>query len=234
MGKNALRTNLVQVAFVRVSRMKKFVVALMLSAVPFAANAAVVLSSVPGNAVYAGPAPTYDFDSAATTPTVTGGLVTTGSLSGIRAQPLGSIGNYLTVSPADGSPATLDFSPFGPAVASISFIWGSVDAYNTLQVLSAANTVLATFTGSNVSALANGNQSAPSTNPFVTLSLTGVDQTAARKLRFFSTSNAFEVDNFVLSAPIPEASTWGMMIAGFGIVGAAARRRSRRVASQLA
>jgi PEP-CTERM motif len=214
--------------------MKKFIVALMLSALPVSANAAVTLSITPGNAVYAGPTPTYDFDSVATTPVVTGGLIASGSLSGVRAQPLGSTGKYLTVSPADGSPATLDFSPFAAAVSSLSFIWGSVDTYNTLQVLNSANAVLATFTGTNVSALANGNQTAPLTNPFVTLSFSGTDQTAARKLRFISTENAFEVDNFVLMAAIPEASTWGMMIAGFGIVGATARRRSRRVASQIA
>lgn len=222
------------VAFKGFSHMKKFVVALLLSVIPVSANAAVILGFAPGNAVYAGPTPTYDFDSVAKTPTVSGGLIASGSLSGVRAQPLGSTGKYLTVSPADGSPATLDFSPFAAAVSSISFIWGSVDTYNTVQVLSAANTVLASFTGTNVSALANGDQSAPATNPFVTLSFTGVDQTAARKLRFISTGNAFEVDNFVLTAAIPETSTWAMLIAGFGIVGVAARRRSRALAKQIA
>lgn len=214
--------------------MKKFVVALALAALPLSANAAITLGITPGNAVYAGPTTTYDFDSAAKTPTVLGGAVVSGSLSGQYAQPLGSTGKYLTISPADGSPATLDFSPFAAAVSSISFIWGSVDTYNSVQVLSAANTVLATFTGSNVSTLANGDQTAPLTNPFVKLSFTGADQSLARKLRFISTGNAFEVDNFVLTAAIPEASTWGLMVAGFGIVGAAARRRRRSVATQIA
>jgi len=32
-----------------------------------------------------------------------------------------------------------------------------------------------------------------------------------------------------ISAPVPEPATWGMMILGFGVVGASARTRSRRV-----
>jgi hypothetical protein len=206
--------------------------AVALVAMPFSAQAAVILGYAPGNAVYAGPTPTYDFDTLATTPAVSGGLITTGSLGGVRAQPLGSTGSYLTVGPSDGSPSTLDFSAFAPSVSAISFIWGSIDTYNTLEVLDASNAILATITGSAVYALANGDQSSPATNPIVTLSFTGATQSAARKLRFASTSNAFEVDNFALTAAVPESTTWAMMVAGFGIVGAAARRRKRQVAFQ--
>jgi PEP-CTERM motif len=56
--------------------------------------------------------------------------------------------------------------------------------------------------------------------------------------RYMSVSGAPVIDDFtfdvraVASPPngaVPEPATWGMMLAGFGIVGAAMRRRSRRV-----
>ena len=95
------------------------------------AAAAVTLGFVPGGAVYSGPTPTYNFD----TPTpLTGGLITTGSVGGVRAQPLGSTGKYGTVGPSDGSPATLNLSSFAN-ISSISLLWGSVDTYNTLELL---------------------------------------------------------------------------------------------------
>ena len=82
------------------------------------ASAAVTLSFTPGTNPYSGPAPTYDFETMAP---FTGGLVTTGSSSGIRAQPFGSTGNYATVGPSDGSPGTLDLSSFA-TISAVSFI----------------------------------------------------------------------------------------------------------------
>lgn len=185
------------------------------------ANAAVVLTATPGTAVYSGPTPTFDFETPAP---VTGGLVTTGSLSGVRAQPFGSTGNYLTVGPTDGSPATLNLASFGN-IGVITFIWGSVDAYNTLEVLRRNGTVMQAFTGANAAVNPNGNQTSPVTNPLARLTFSGSDIFDVGGLRFRSTQNAFEVDNFAIRAAVPEPATWMMMLAGFGIVGAALRRR---------
>jgi len=47
-------------------------------------------------------------------------------------------------------------------------------------------------------------------------------------LRFGSTGVAFEFDNFAAAA-VPEPAAWAKMIGGFGLVGAAARRRRNGV-----
>lgn len=67
-----------------------------------------------------------------------------------------------------------------------------------------------------------------------TISLTG----NARYVRFNVLSNQGDPDfaglsevqfNSLVAGAVPESSTWAMMIAGFGLVGAAARRRRHRV-----
>lgn len=191
-------------------------------AIPAVAGAAVTLSSVtPGNAVYSGPAPTYDFDGLGGP--VTDGLVTTGSESGIRAQPLGSTGNYWTVGPSDGSPAVLDLSSIGD-IHNVSFLWGSVDTHNLIEFLDENGDVIDSFTGLDIVAPANGAQGEPSHNPIVRFDVTGNSVTRLTSLRLSSTSNAFETDNFTINA-VPEPGTWMLMMAGFGLVGFGMRRR---------
>jgi hypothetical protein len=186
-----------------------------------AAHAAIVIGSVtPGTVPYSGPTPTYDFETPAPW---SGGIVTNTSVAGVRAQPLGSTGNYWSVGPTDGSPGILDLSSFGD-INDISFIWGSVDSYNTLEFL-AGNTVLATFTGTDVFNPANGNQTDPNLNPLVRFNITGSDSSSLTGLRLTSTSNAFETDNYTVNAAVPEPSTWAMMLLGFGAIGFGMRRR---------
>jgi hypothetical protein len=208
--------------------MKKIAIAALLTALaPVSANAAIDLSSVAGPWVNPGFAATtiYDFETAAP---FTGGLVTTGTVSGVRAQPWSSTGNYATVSPADGTPGILDLSAFG-SISKISLLWGSIDNYNDLDVLDAGGNVLATFNGATVIAPANGDQSNPATNRLVTLTLTGSDMANAAKLQFRSSGNAFEFDNVAVQAAVPEPATWAFMIGGFGLVGSAMRRRRTAV-----
>jgi hypothetical protein len=187
------------------------------------ATAAVSLSTTPGTNPYSGPTPTYNFDSGRPA-NVTGGAVVSNTTSA-HAQPFGSTGGYFAVGPTDGTPGLIDLSSFA-VLNSISFIWGSVDSYNTLQLLDGTGpgaTVLYSFTGNDVFNPANGDQSNPSTNPLVTLLLTGGDQTAVRALRLSSTQNAFEIDNVAINA-VPEPSTWALMLLGFGAVGFSMRR----------
>ena len=191
--------------------------ACVLASVP--AYAAVTISATPGSDPYTGPVPTYDFESAAPT---TGGAVQTGS-SGTGAQPFGSTGNYWTVGPAATSPGILDLTSFAE-IFSISFIWGSVDDYNTLEVLGAADAVLASFTGVDVALPPDGNRVDPAKNPLVTLLFTGADTTNVAKLRLKSTQNAFETDNYAINA-VPEPGTWAMMLLGFGMIGFSLRKR---------
>lgn len=193
------------------------------------ANATITIGSVtPGTAVYSGPTPTYDFDPAGTA-LVTGGEVRTLDDPGVAAQPFGSTGNYWTVGPTDGTPGTMNLTSYGD-IFSLSFLWGSVDTYNTLKFLAAdGTTVLASFVGNDIFNPANGNQTDPNTNPVVLFNLTGTDVSSFSYLQLGSTQNAFEVDNFAINA-VPEPGTWAMMLLGFGFIGAAMRSKRRRMA----
>ena len=184
-------------------------------------NAAVSISATDGNAVYAGPTPTYDFETPAP---FTATNIFNMSSSGIRAAPLGSTGFFGSVGPSDGTPGFLNLATF-VGIRSISLLWGSVDAYNTLFVIRRDGSVMSSFTGSAVSSPANGNQTLQSTNPIATLSFTDADRFDVGGLRFASSQNAFEFDNVSIAA-VPEPATWLMMIAGFGLIGGLMRRRN--------
>lgn len=207
----------------------KYLLALAaLGGVATSANAAVTISAVPGSPPYAGPF-TYDFDPDGAG-LVSGGQITNGFISGEEAQPFGSTGDYWTVGPTDGSPARLDLSSWA-AIGSISFLWGSVDSFNSLQVI-AKDGVTALgplFTGANVALPPNGDQDDLATNPIVTLTFSGADQTDVGWLELASSSNAFETDNYVITA-VPEPGTWLLMLLGFGLVGGALRASKKREA----
>lgn len=195
-------------------------------ALPSAASAAVVLTSQPGTPVYSGPTPTYDFETP--TPAYTGGAVRNTSPAGVSAKPFGSTGNYATSGPTDGI-GVLSLSSFGD-IDWISFIWGSIDAYNTLDVLDAGGGLLASFTGATVIAAANGDQSDPATNRLVKLTFSGAERTSVDRLVFRSTQNAFEFDNVAVGA-VPEPATWMMLLLGFGLIGGAMRSRKPQKAN---
>lgn len=198
------------------------VAAAAVAALPVSANAAIVIGSVtPGTVPYSGPPPTFDFDSLSAP--VSGGKVTNASVSGVSAQPLGSTGNFWTVGPTDGAIGIMDLTSFGD-IYNISFIWGSVDAYNTIEFLDAGGGLLKSFTGSDIFNPANGDQTSPNLNPVVRFNLTDSDVTGLARLRLTSSSNAFETDNFTINA-VPEPATWAMMLLGFGLVGFGMRRR---------
>jgi hypothetical protein len=147
--------------------------------------------------------------------------VVTGSSTNNYAQTAFSDGSaYLAV--GTGGAATLQSSA---SYSSASIFIGSIDTYNTVEVLSASGTVLATFSGADFTANANGDKSAPSTNRRVTFFAEAGESISG--LRFLSTSPAFELDNVVFA--VPEPSTWMMMLVGFGLVGQATRLRRRKV-----
>ena len=199
-----------------------------------AANAAITIGSItPGTNPYSGPTPTYDFDTPATTPPTSGGMVTTGTVGILQAQPYGSTGNYSSVGPFNTSPGTIDLTSLADIV-SLSFIWGSVDSYNSLDFLAAdGTTVLAHFVGDDIFNPANGDRTDPNTNPVVTFNLTGTDASAFSYLRLSSSDNAFEIDDLAVAA-VPEPATWGMMLIGFAGIGMALRRRRRPALAQVA
>jgi hypothetical protein len=105
----------------------------------------------------------------------------------------------------------------------VSIFLGSIDSFNTVQILTGAGTVLQTFTGAQFTADANGNQSLPSTNRRITFKAAAGETISG--IRFLSSRPALEVDNVVFA--VPEPSTWMMMLIGFGLVGQAMRSRRR-------
>lgn len=203
--------------------MKLAYAAVALAAFATSAQAGVTISSTPGSASYAGPVPTYDFETAAP---ITGGMIRNVSTSGLAARPLGSTGNFWAIGPSNGGSGFLDLSSFA-SIASISFIWGSVDTYNWIDVLDRSGGVLGTFNGLDVAAGANGSWTAGSMNPLASIAITGLDRGNIGGLRLRSTGIAFEVDNFAIGA-VPEPGTWAMLLLGFGVLGGAMRRRSRK------
>lgn len=210
------------------SFIKSTVLAAVIGAFPVAAQAGVVVTSIDFgmDAIPAG-ATVIDFDTAIPVGfTLTGGQVRNWS-DAAGAAPAIADGRhttsfYLTANAA--SPATITAAQ---GYRTVSFLWGSMDAYNTLTLLDRTGAAIASYTGLDVWPPANGNQGAAATNRRVTFTTDGATSPIFG-LRFASTQPAFEVDNIAFAnvAAVPEPATWGMMIAGFGLMGGVLRRRS--------
>ena len=114
-----------------------------------------------------------------------------------------------------------------PNLSSISFYWGSIDTYNSVDVLGAGGVTIFTIAGGALPP-ATGNQGAPNSNRRVNF-IAGVGETITG-LRLRSTGIAFEFDSFAAEGlnpggGVPEPASWAMLIAGFGLVGMSSRRR---------
>jgi hypothetical protein len=95
----------------------------------------------------------------------------------------------------------------------VSFLWGSPDRYNVLEINgSAFNTTLlgTSLTGDR------------SIGVYLTITADGGDM--INSLTFMSNSNAFEVDNLRVTA-VPEPGTYALMLAGLGALGFVAKRK---------
>lgn len=153
---------------------------------------------------------------------------------GFRAEPAGDTTNYFGV-PKNEDPlpnsATIDFTSYlstHKAFRSLSFYWGSTDSYNTLTLIGSGLTGQTVFTGDDVNAPANGDQTAPATNRRVYFRF--ADGETLTGLQLGSTQRAFEIDDIATSA-VPEPTMWAMLLTGFGLVGMSVRRRSRAIAA---
>ena len=159
-------------------------------------------------------AATETFDGAPVfTYTGTGTLEST-SVAGFTKEPTGSTGNWLSL--ASGESETVSF---GSGYAEVSFLWGSVDSYNTVSFYS-GSTLLDSYTGTSAASLvgstANGKQTLVFTYDTTSTPITSV--------KFSSSGYSFELDNVTASA-VPEPETYALMLAGLGAIAFVARRR---------
>lgn len=205
-----------------------------LAAVPAAAVIVTTAPGAPDPGFAAGESLVVSFDTAnaaGVTNLTSGNVVTAaGSISGVRAAPAGTANGNVYQSIGTGGSSIFDFSQFtgGRGLASASFYWGSVDAYNFVDLINAGGSVVRTVSGTDLPAF-NGNQTAAVTNRRVFFNFAPAENVTALRLR--STGNAFEFDNIAAAGAVPEPATWAMMIIGFGMVGATMRRPRRTATS---
>ncbi len=198
-------------------------------AVAGAANAAITTSILGnyGSYVAAGQTIVQDFD-AALAPGYSFGttnpfFIGTGSANGLYAEPPGTPGNYIAVQSANGTDGSATLTSLGGGFTNFSLFMGSPDTYNSIS-FTFLNGDVVTLNGTQIS---NGGTLFPTTG----------DQSLAYRVNFnfggdvaksvtlqSIGQNAYESDGWAVSA-VPEPATWAMMITGFGLAGAAIRRR---------
>ncbi|GFE60653.1 PEP-CTERM sorting domain-containing protein [Geobacter sp. AOG2] len=153
--------------------------------------------------------------------------VVNGSATGLYAAPFGAgtadTSNFLAVPnpTANGSVRV----QLGALYNYFGLWWGSVDSYNTLSFYN-GDMLVASFTGADAisASVANGNQTASSTNLYVNF----LDLPLFDRFVMGSTNFAFEADNIAIgnsALPVPEPGTMVLLGIGLFAVATCCKRR---------
>jgi hypothetical protein len=128
-----------------------------------------------------------------------------------------------------GGTVSIDFATLTSVpVVAFEFDWGSIDSFNTLTIHSNQGDLTIIPGTSSFPNLANGDQVLPGTNGLFRVD--GSDGQIFTGITLQSSGNSFEVDNLA-TGPVPEPATWGLMIVGMGLMGAALRSRRQALAT---
>ncbi|MDR6147190.1 hypothetical protein QE363_002983 [Sphingomonas sp. SORGH_AS870] len=161
--------------------------------------------------------------------TVLNDSTSTGAYKG-AIQPSGGSGNYLAVGATNGTVAELKGTG-STGWGAVSLLWGTIDSFNSLDILDTLGKTIATITGADI---ANGLLKTGTTsdnNRYVTYT---VDPSTGRQiggLRFTSPTDSFEVDNIAFLKPtsVPEPGTialFALAVLGLGML------RARKLKAQ--
>lgn len=136
----------------------------------------------------------------------------------LRPEGLDDADSFLVVSKLEGASgsATVDLGD----ASSFSFVWGSPDSFNAIDIYSdgfGMVTYTGTQLGSQFGFFADGDNG--DTGLFT---IAGVDGATIDHVVFRSNGVAFEL---AVAAPVPEPETYAMMLAGLAAMGFVARRR---------
>lgn len=157
-----------------------------------------------------------------------GAVVGFPSVSGAYASPAGDPTPYLSTGFNGTSGTMTETLTLGGLHNYFGLYWGSIDSYNTLEFYQGTNLV-GSIVGNQVGAPANGDQADGNQNRYVNI-VSNSSSTDFDTIKFVTGSPAFEADNFALTAAVPEASTWAMMVLGFLGLGFVGYRKSSKSA----
>ena len=180
-------------------------------------------ASYPGASTFASSSTFAGYSGSVATPvaTISGGALNAGGSTNPDTGIDNSISNY--VSALSGIDETISFnsnqSHFG-------FLWGSVDATNTVSFYE-NTTLVASYTGAALEANSAGLQAYAAPGSFVDFVANAPSSNFNKVVFSASESLPFETSNLAVSAA-PEPGLWALMIAGLAMMGGALRLRRRQ------